>query len=170
MADLFDHALERGVIGAVVAGAPWPDLEADAFHSPYNMNLWRLLAALGREGVPVDATVLGERVARSPDPERFGGLVYVLTLIDAAPPGASLPYYAGRVRDLATARRALSIGHDLVNDAPAVTGPAELAALLSGALESLAALAGREATLAAFRTVYPARAPAPTNDQRAVAK
>lgn len=106
---------ERVVLGAVLLGAELgAPLDPADFHRDDHATLARLIEELRTAGAPVDLVTVTERVAHSPDPQRYGGVPYVVELVDHAPPAnAGLPYYIGRLRALRLLRTAALVGSQL---------------------------------------------------------
>jgi hypothetical protein len=152
-AALYSHDLERGLVGSRIRYGTRADLPADAFHDDANRHLWLLMDEMEAEGAPVDPFTVPERAARHEQPDLFGGPAYVVALDPINP--ASVPYYAARVRDLYRSRLALSAAIDLADNIPLARNADELAVVLGEGLRALAAAAGRELALAAFRDAFP---------------
>lgn len=82
------------------------DLRPDHFYRIEHVELWRLLLEMREDGSAIDAAVsVPNRVMGSGQPDRFGGLAYVLELPDRVPATANLRHYAEAVRYAAVVRQ-----------------------------------------------------------------
>lgn len=84
------------------------DLDADDFYRRDHGHLWTLLRRMRAEGDDVNLVSVVERVGRNAGQggdEMYGGLAYVLGLVEAVPSTANLGHYARIVREHAVRRR-----------------------------------------------------------------
>lgn len=105
-----NQAAERAFLGGVLADPEEIgrfDLEPGDFYAVSHGELWRLLRSMSRAGMVIDCTTTVPEQVMSRNPERFGGLPYVLELPDAATSTVNLSHYAETIRNTATHRRLL---------------------------------------------------------------
>lgn len=93
-------------------------LRGEHFHEPFHQRLYDEIEAFIRKGMLAEPTVLQTSFKQDPAFVEFGGLRYLADLVDRAPPSANAPDYAREVLDLARRRELMSIGGQLVRDAP----------------------------------------------------
>ena len=81
-------------------------IEPDDFYRTEHQALFALLKDMHGKGIPIDAAVtVPDRVMRDGQPERFGGLEYVVELPDRVPATANLKHYAEVIREKALLRK-----------------------------------------------------------------
>ena len=110
-------AAERALLGGLMlrpkSFAKLDELTAEDFHRPEHGRMFELLGAMWRTGTPIDLVSVPERVAQSGEPDRFGGIAYVLGLPDACPATVNLAHYAREIRRDAVRRRGIEAIADL---------------------------------------------------------
>ena len=112
---------ERALLGGlIVAPERYGDVadvvRAEEFYRPDHAALYTLIGEMSRDGATIDAVSLGERIARD-DPERYGGMAYVLSLPEAVPSTAALENYADIVFQKATLRAFVRATLELTSEA-----------------------------------------------------
>jgi replicative DNA helicase len=139
----YSEDAERAVIGAmllnpdsvgnaieILHGAP-----LDIFYFPAHAHIYEAMLHLYREGRPIDALVLKERLLAAGRLEDVGGLTYIANLSSVVPTSANIDHYARIVRDKSVLRRLISSCTHIV--AQAFDGPEDVASLLDRAEGSL---------------------------------
>lgn len=139
------HSLdaEQALIGAVLydnAGFPLVSgITPDHFFEPLHGRIWADIAlSLGR-GAKAEIVGVSERFATDPALSELGGLMYLVDLVDRAPPAENAPAYAQTIYDTAMRRELALIAHDASRAALMDRGrPAfEIVAEVRDALERL---------------------------------
>jgi replicative DNA helicase len=96
---------ERGVLGSVLLQNSALDeigdiLNADHFYSTRHRDIYQVILQMTEKGVTgVDALTLAEELDRLQLLEQYGGVGYILELMEAVPHAAHVKYYAEIVRD-----------------------------------------------------------------------
>lgn len=102
-------------------------LRRDDFYRTDHQNLWQLLWLMRDEGVPIDMVSVPERVGKSEDEERYGGVAYVVELPDFAPSTANWEHYLHIVRDAAYRRRLIITSQQAIQVAHSEQSPQKVA-------------------------------------------
>lgn len=140
----FPHALdvERLLVGGVCMSpemlpAVRAVVQGEDFYRPDHRELYTLVCAMADAGERVDLTTVAFRVAAGGDDQRYGGVGYVLRLMEDSAPAAALHHYASVVHETARARRLMAAaqkaGRDLEAGEPIENVIAELSGQLAEA-------------------------------------
>lgn len=136
---------EQSVLGAmlldntIIPGVE-RQLKASDFYIAANGLLFEHALSLHTRNAPVDVVTLAESLKAADKLDYVGGAVYLGALLQAVPTAASALHYAGIVRERATKRAVMAIGHEIA-DAAAATVTPESVLLLADAQSKLQALA-----------------------------
>lgn len=88
-------------------------LKSADFYVPRHQLIFDAVTALQAAGAPTDVVAVTDELIRSGELQRAGGADYLHSLTSIVPSASSASYYAGIVRDAATARGLADIGHRL---------------------------------------------------------
>lgn len=111
------------------------DLEPRHLYDPGHAHLLAALRRMRADGISIDLVTVADLVARDPHPERYGGLDYVMTMLDGGAPGA-LPSYVRQVRADAARRQIREIADEATSRA-STEDPRELVAELRRRLDEV---------------------------------
>ncbi|MBI3466124.1 MAG: replicative DNA helicase [Planctomycetes bacterium] len=118
------HSLEaeRNVLGSVLISPECCDdlallLRAEDFYSPANQKLFAHIMGMHDEGLPLDETLLVDRLKRSGDFEEIGGTLYLAEVALAVPTAANAAYYARIVQDKSLARSLILASTEIAGEA-----------------------------------------------------
>lgn len=89
----------------------------DDFARPEHARLYQLLHTLNAEGTGIDLVTVGERASRADGEDLYGGLSYVLQLVERVTSTANLRHYAEAVRDKSTFRRLIGETRKVLKEA-----------------------------------------------------
>lgn len=106
---------ERIVLGAVMSGAPMPNLHPDEFARPVHGELWRRMLTRSAEGLPLDPQAVMLAVRDEPIPGF--DLAEIAQIYGCVPVAAAAPYYANIVRDFSDLRAIHAAGQKLTQAA-----------------------------------------------------
>ncbi|HMV68654.1 MAG TPA: replicative DNA helicase [Myxococcota bacterium] len=112
------HDAERALLGGLIL-APEQLAEvtervgAGDFYRADHRALFGLLLEMSAEAAHVDLVTVAERVARGGNDEQYGGMSYVLSLVEDVPSTANLAHYATVVREKSTLRQLIAAAHDV---------------------------------------------------------
>ncbi|WP_312126295.1 DnaB-like helicase C-terminal domain-containing protein [Brevundimonas sp.] len=97
---------------------------ADDFFEPYHQRLFAATAGYVRDGKLAEPTTLKAVLANDSAFEQFGGIGYLIDLIDRAPPSNLAREYAGHIADAAVRRRLIKMAGEAMQKArdPEMTG------------------------------------------------
>jgi RecA-family ATPase len=104
------YAAEQSVIGALLLGAPWRDVEflrAADFARPDHALIFAAIAYLAGAGIGIDTITVGERLQAIGMLDDAGGLAYLSTLVRETPSSHNVGAYAQAVRERSDARATL---------------------------------------------------------------
>ncbi len=93
------------------------DLSADDLWRDDHKHLFRLLREMLVGGEHIDLITVPERVMRTEEAGKYGGLSYVIELPDHAPSTVNLDHYARIIREKSEHRRIMQIGNEAVTRA-----------------------------------------------------
>lgn len=119
-------------------------LAADDFYEPFHGMLFGAIARDIRAGRRADPALLQTYFRIQPSFHEFGGLAYLMDLVDKAPPASTVAEYARGVRSMSLRRKVIKIAADMVAKAkedPDVDGLDLMADLES---QMLAARSGKD--------------------------
>ena len=139
---------ERALLGAFIQ---WPELMreieldvADLWRDDHR-HMYRLLLTMRAEGAAIDLVTLPERVMRTGEQGKYGGVAYAIELPEYGQSRANVSHYAQVIREKADQRRLMAIGHELIAAASAHTDqPATLAETARAKLATIGAAGGGE--------------------------
>jgi len=133
-------------------------LDPEDFYRDAHRCIYRGVLALYRRNEPVDLVTLSAWLGDQADGDgtllqRVGGMLYLTTLMQAAPTAAGIAHYAGIVREKAMQRRVITLADQLLRDA--YLGRKEASALLREGEARLFALSEQsDGGLVAMPEVY----------------
>lgn len=105
--------LDNSKLDGVVKTLPSPML----FYRDSHQIVWRIILGLYRDNLPVDGVSIGEELERRGQLKAVGGDFVIESFTASVPHAAHAEYYAGIVRQKATARNLVEIANDLIRDA-----------------------------------------------------
>lgn len=120
---------EQALLGALMFDAVsferLPEgLVAEHFAEPFHQRLFAAIAELVQGGRISDPSIVSDRVKQDPAYVEFGGLGYLLTLVENAPASAMVRDYGRSIMDLALRRDLIRIGGEIATVAPDPSLPA----------------------------------------------
>lgn len=83
------------------------------FYREAHERLFELMLVMATEGAPIDMVAVCDRIQRTDDADRYGGLGYVSGHPDDVVSTENIAYYTSIVLDMATARRVISTCRDV---------------------------------------------------------
>lgn len=113
---------EQALLGAVLfdnAAFLEADLvvTADQFTEPMHQRMWRSVGNLIRKDRRAEPTIMATILGADPAFKDFGGLGYLIDLIDKAPPAGDAKHYATVVADAATRAEVIKIALEIAQTA-----------------------------------------------------
>jgi len=127
-----------------------PTLRPRHFYREANGRIWEAMLAQWQTGLPVDVGLVAEDLRRCGVLEEVGGRSYLMSLADAVPTGATVPYHARLIREKAQRRDFIRVLEDATARGYADHGP-----LLEEITNLQGGLLGVVGASAASRTLTP---------------
>lgn len=125
---------ERAILGGLMLDPSrmaevQEQVKAADFYRESHQHLFELLVSMNDKGRPVEMVSVVEAISRGEDGgEKYGGIAYVSSLVDAVPSTQNLAYYAGIVKARAVERQLVEGAQSIVNEA--LGGERELSELI----------------------------------------
>jgi replicative DNA helicase len=94
-------------------------LQPADFFEPFHGRLFEAIQAHIRRGQLAEPILMNDQFQRDPAFEELGGMRYLASLVEHAPPAANAPDYARVIHDLALRRALIRIGGEISADAQA---------------------------------------------------
>ena len=110
--NLYSESTERAVLGGALLTQVLPAVELDDFHLGKHQRVWDALQTLAKENAPIDIITVCDKL-KTTGKLWDGGAAYVTTLTNEVPTLAHMEHHAGRLRELAHARRVKAAAEDV---------------------------------------------------------
>lgn len=125
-----DLQAEQAVLGSMLlsstaAGEALEHVTGGEFYQPAHEAIFDTMAAMYAAGEAIDGVTLHAALQRNGRLAQLRNGTYITDLMANTPSPASVDYYAGRVRELATKRRMAETGRQVVQLAMSVDAPAK---------------------------------------------
>ena len=117
---MFPHSIkaERGILGcALLDGSLVGDLSVELFHDIRHQIIATTLLDMVAEGAPVDVLTLLEKLTKSGDLEKVGGMAEVTSLPEATGAHTQFSYWRNILEDQAKLRKAIAVASDAITSA-----------------------------------------------------
>ena len=113
---------EQSVLGAILLdntaiNPAGETLTPEDFCGEAHRVVFEAMVALSEDDAPIDAVTVAERLARSGQLERAGGLGYLSTLMDGLPRALNVANYARIVKDKSSLRNLISSANTIITSA-----------------------------------------------------
>jgi hypothetical protein len=118
-------------------------LGAEDFYDPGHRVTFRAMEELHEAGEPIDLVTVTSRLGEQGKLEMAGGAAFLAQLSEHVGTSANVAYYARQVREAATRRQIIDLGHDLVREGSKAGTPIkDLAQFLESRTQDLASRNG----------------------------
>lgn len=91
------------------------ELTRDDFYLDAHMKIYDVLEELNNEGVPVDITIVTDRLEKNKTLSSIGNIEYLLEIINSVPSASNVDYYINIVHDKAILRKLIAVSNDIAN-------------------------------------------------------
>lgn len=91
------------------------DLSADDFYIEANQKIFEVLSELNSDGIPVDITIVTDRLESKRELGEVGNIEYLVELANFVPSAANIDYYIGIVHDKSILRKLIDASNDIQN-------------------------------------------------------
>ena len=176
---------ERSVLGGLMlANEAWDEvasrLTADDFYLPDHRVIYRCMESLADTKRPLDIITISEALQHLGELDHIGGTAFIDDLVNSTPTASNIHAYAQIVRERATLRHLISVGHEIaesgfnprgqdseslidqaerkvfqINDSrPAVGGPEHVNNLLKGTVDRVEELYASKSALTGISTGF----------------
>ena len=92
------------------------ELTRDDFYLDAHMKIYDVLEELNNEGVPVDITIVTDRLEKNKTLSSIGNIEYLLEIINSVPSASNVDYYINIVHEKALLRRLISVSNDIATE------------------------------------------------------
>ncbi len=92
------------------------ELTRDDFYLDAHMKIYDVLEELNNEGVPVDITIVIDRLEKNKTLSSIGNIEYLLEIINSVPSASNVDYYINIVHEKALLRRLISVSNDIATE------------------------------------------------------
>lgn len=92
------------------------ELTRDDFYLDAHMKIYDVLEELNNEGVPVDITIVTNRLEKNKTLSSIGNIEYLLEIINSVPSASNVDYYINIVHEKALLRRLISVSNDIATE------------------------------------------------------
>ncbi len=93
------------------------ELSEESFYSDQNAKIFNVLQELNNEQVPVDITIVTDRLNDKKILSQVGNIEYLSEIIDSVPSAANVEYYIGILREKQVGRKIIETATDIANEA-----------------------------------------------------
>mgnify|MGYP004639093979 CR=1 FL=1 len=92
------------------------ELTRDDFYLDAHMKIYDVLEELNNEGVPVDITIVTDRLEKNKTLSSIGNIEYLLEIINSVPSASNVDYYINIVHEKAILRRLINVSNDIATE------------------------------------------------------
>ena len=89
------------------------ELTRDDFYLEAHMKIYDVLEELNNEGIPVDITIVTDRLEKNKTLTSIGNIEYLLEIVNSVPSAYNVDYYINIVHEKALLRRLISVSNDI---------------------------------------------------------
>src|SRR5574344_1509960 len=93
------------------------ELQTDSFYSEANAKIFGTLVELNDAGVPVDITIVTNKLNDKKQLTEVGNVEYLSEIIDSVPSTSNVEYYINIVKEKMVGRKIIETATDIANDA-----------------------------------------------------
>ena len=99
------------------------ELSVDDFYLESHQKIFEILKDLNSEGIPVDITILTDRLESAKELSSVGNLEYLVEIANFVPSAANVDYYIKIVHEKSVLRRLINAASDITNASYTSNGP-----------------------------------------------
>ena len=99
------------------------DLNEDDFYLDSHKIIYNVLKDLHDEGIPVDITIVTDRLDSSGELTKIGNIDYLVEIANFVPSAANLEYYINIVHDKSVLRKLIEVSNEISADSYTFDGP-----------------------------------------------
>ena len=99
------------------------ELNEEDFYLEANQKIFRILSELNSEGIPVDITIVTDRLESSRELSEIGNIEYLVEIANFVPSAANVDYYINIVHDKSVLRKLINASNEISNSSYTENGP-----------------------------------------------
>lgn len=99
------------------------ELNEEDFYLEANQKIYRVLADLNSEGIPVDITIVTDRLESSKELASVGNIEYLVEIANFVPSAANVDYYINIVHDKSVLRKLINASNEISNSSYTENSP-----------------------------------------------
>lgn len=124
----YSQEAEQSVLGAAFYSKEalqkvCDELDRDDFYLEAHILIYDVIKDLNDEGVPIDITIVSDRLENNKTLTRVGNIEYLLDVINSVPNAANLDYYINIVREKSLLRKLINVSTDISTSSYTSDGP-----------------------------------------------
>ena len=99
------------------------ELNEEDFYLEANQKIFRILSELNSEGIPVDITIVTDRLESSRELSEIGNIEYLVEIANFVPSAANVDYYINIVHDKSVLRKLINASNEISNSSYTENSP-----------------------------------------------
>ncbi len=99
------------------------ELVEEDFYLEANQKIYRVLSDLNSEGIPVDITIVTDRLESAKELASVGNIEYLVEIANFVPSAANIDYYIGIVHDKSVLRKLINASNEISNSSYTENSP-----------------------------------------------
>ncbi len=99
------------------------ELSEEDFYLEANQKIFRVLSDLNNEGIPVDITIVTDRLESAKELSSVGNIEYLVEIANFVPSAANIDYYIGIVHDKSVLRKLINASNEISNSSYTENSP-----------------------------------------------
>ena len=99
------------------------DLNEDDFYLDSHKIIYSVLKDLHEEGIPVDMTIVTDRLESAGELTKIGNIDYLVEIANFVPSASNLEYYINIVHDKSVLRKLIEVSNEISNESYTFEGP-----------------------------------------------
>ena len=124
----YSKEAEQSVLGAAFLSKDalqkmCDELVEEDFYLEANQKIFRVLSDLNSEGIPVDITIVTDRLESAKELSSVGNIEYLVEIANFVPSAANVDYYINIVHDKSVLRKLIETSNEISNSSYTENGP-----------------------------------------------
>ena len=116
----YSKEAEQSVLGAAFLSKEalqkiCDELNEEDFYLEANQKIYKVLSDLNSEGIPVDITIVTDRLESAKELTEVGNIEYLVEIANFVPSAANIDYYIGIVHDKSILRKLINVSNEISN-------------------------------------------------------
>ena len=99
------------------------ELDEEDFYLEANQKIFKVLADLNKEGIPVDITIVTDRLESAKELTEVGNIEYLVEIANFVPSAANVDYYINIVHDKSVLRKLIDASNEISNSSYTENSP-----------------------------------------------